>query len=271
MSTIAFVATAMKLTRCSMQCKECQQRAANKRLRIESLTHANSRPIPVIPSPLAPRPTPPHPYPHPRPHSAHQQQQSPPYPILPGSAPGPQPLLNPSRPPPPPLQAGQYYLPYPPESRSPAQPAGYAVYYPPGDPRHDTTAPQPHHQHQPHQERRISGQGNNRRASAEGYAPSPTGVTPGYASPHVQAHAYPTAPQYPSLAPSPSSGAAYPPTAYSHPQIQTQAPRPIQVHQAHLMPSHLPTTARYPHQPQMQAGAVGHVPPDPRLQDTRQQ
>ncbi|AAW42093.1 hypothetical protein CNBC6970 [Cryptococcus deneoformans B-3501A] len=252
-------------------CKECQQRAANKRLRIESLTHANSRPIPVIPSPLAPRPTPPHPYPHPRPHSAHQQQQSPPYPILPGSAPGPQPLLNPSRPPPPPLQAGQYYLPYPPESRSPAQPAGYAVYYPPGDPRHDTTAPQPHHQHQPHQERRISGQGNNRRASAEGYAPSPTGVTPGYASPHVQAHAYPTAPQYSSLAPSPSSGAAYPPTAYSHPQIQTQAPRPIQVHQAHLMPSHLPTTARYPHQPQMQAGAVGHVPPDPRLQDTRQQ
>ncbi|WVO13042.1 hypothetical protein L204_100651 [Cryptococcus depauperatus] len=125
------------------KCKDCLLRTSRKRTKINTNLHLNGFPQSQYPSPLGPR-------------SAYSGPPSP-YPVMPGSAPGPVPPLDPSHPPPPPLQPGQYYLPYPPpsEPQSPIQPkpAGYAVYYSPGQSREG--------------ERRVSVEAIGRKVSAE--------------------------------------------------------------------------------------------------------
>ncbi|WVQ96981.1 hypothetical protein IAU59_004090 [Kwoniella sp. CBS 9459] len=99
------------------KCKECIERAARKRQRLEH-PHANGH----------------HQHPLAQVQQApfHQPVPPPSYPIVPGSAPGPQPPLNPAKPPPPPLAPGEFYLPYPHPPAREDRPAGFAVYYPPG-------------------------------------------------------------------------------------------------------------------------------------------
>ncbi|WVQ85710.1 hypothetical protein IAT38_007876 [Cryptococcus sp. DSM 104549] len=280
------------------KCKECQNRAAKKRARLDGAVpnangHASS---PLVSRPLAD-------------HAAHPSSplgQTPPYPVVPGSAHGPPVPLDPSRPPPPPLQPGQYYLPYPhPESGRQGQPAGYAVYYRPGEgqpgqPGQQVSPPAPGHV-----------------AHAEGYARSPTvaaspGFGPGYpaqppagyrrtsqgstatASPHTphtphapHASHYPPhqpsphqhhSPHYPPIQPAPPSGSAPVGSSRQLPPLhQLSPPRlpPIQSHpgqaQAHGHPHQLPPIRQSPPNPAHHGAAQSgrrssppHVPRQPQ-------
>ncbi|ODO12102.1 hypothetical protein I350_00888 [Cryptococcus amylolentus CBS 6273] len=202
------------------KCQDCTHRAA-KRPRID--THSNGHS---------------HSHSHPSQPSSHHSQPSAqplsPYPILPGSAPGPPPPIDPAHPPPPPLQPGQFYLPYQGyqgHAGKEEKPAGYAVYYPPGHPNAG--------------ERRISGGMDGRRVSdgygspgqqppegyrrtSQGYAPhqqSPL-AQPDYLPSHGHPHAYPPGHSQPHSHQPPSHH--YPPPGQGYaPQGQSpQAPAP---------------------------------------------
>nr|XP_018265064.1 uncharacterized protein I303_03246 [Kwoniella dejecticola CBS 10117]OBR87222.1 hypothetical protein I303_03246 [Kwoniella dejecticola CBS 10117] len=116
------------------KCKECIHRALRKKQRLaQSQSQSQSH--------LSPPQSNGH-------HHVQQQQQqqqgvhplsqsqsypTSPYPVVPGSSPGPHavPALDPARPPPPPLGPGEFYLPYPHPPAREDRPAGYAVFYPP--------------------------------------------------------------------------------------------------------------------------------------------
>ncbi|WWC68318.1 uncharacterized protein I206_102243 [Kwoniella pini CBS 10737] len=116
------------------KCKECIHRAIRKKQRLS---------LSQLPQPQT---------------NGHHQQSHPlsqshpvsPYPIVPGSTPGPHaaPSVNPSRPPPPPLGPEEFYLPYPHPPANIDSPAGYAVYYPPNPPNQSPKSAQQGYQQQ---------------------------------------------------------------------------------------------------------------------------
>ncbi|KAK8865602.1 hypothetical protein IAR55_000746 [Kwoniella newhampshirensis] len=114
------------------KCKECRHRAARKRQRlsgdsssVSTTPHTNGHHASIPPQKQGRSQSSPH-------------ESQPHYFLMPGSAPGPQPVPNASRPTPPSLQPGQYFLPHPHPQRPSDQPAGYTVHY---SPRQDSRPP----------------------------------------------------------------------------------------------------------------------------------
>ncbi|WVR05567.1 hypothetical protein IAU60_002586 [Kwoniella sp. DSM 27419] len=113
------------------RCKECLLRAERKRQRLEAPASGLLTPT----------------HPGTNGHSSSSPTTS--HPMVSGSAPGPSPPVNPARPPPPPPQQGEYYLPYPHPPARQDRPAGYAVYYPPGQSPSHSRPGQAHVSHVP--------------------------------------------------------------------------------------------------------------------------
>ncbi|WVQ65253.1 uncharacterized protein L199_003426 [Kwoniella botswanensis] len=204
------------------KCKDCQHRAARKKQRVEHAIH----PPPVQ-------------YPFQANGNPHPLSQShSPYPVLPGSTPGPhiRPPIDPSRPPPPPLGPGEFYLPYPHPPAREDRPVGYAVFYPPGQPSPSRPGPGPGPGHQAS----LSDQERYHQASPAQRYP----ITPQSVPPHQQQQEQPNAQQY-SSSPS-NSGHQISPHHQQVPHYQPQGN-----HGQHISPPH----ARLPQQ-QVQNGLV---------------
>ncbi|WVF70980.1 hypothetical protein IAT40_005776 [Kwoniella sp. CBS 6097] len=182
------------------KCKECIERAARKRQRLDNSSRQ----------------------PHPLANGHHLQAQNPAfqppapsYPVVPGSAPGPVPPLNPARPPPPPLAPGEFYLPYPHPPAREDRPAGFAVYYPPGQ-------QQPPQQQQQHvSPERMGYQGSPSHVQVQQQQQLQTRYSPQTPSSypvHPQPSPYPT---HPSMQGHVQGQAQYPPAPQSHVPYQS--------------------------------------------------
>ncbi|WVQ71316.1 hypothetical protein IAR50_000844 [Cryptococcus sp. DSM 104548] len=211
------------------ECQNCKHRAP-KRPRIDTRSNGHSHS-----------------------HSHHSQSSIPaqplsPYPMLPGSASGPPPPLDPSHPPPPPLQPGQFYLPYqghPGHDGKEERPAGYAVYYPPGHPNAGET--------------RVSGGYGSPGQTPEGYRRTSQGYVPHQQSPLARPQPYPSGHNQPHPQHPPSH--SYPPQGYA-PQgqvPQAPAPRPTLPPLHQQLPGQNLASSRYP--PALSAHPHPQYPP----------
>ncbi|WVW80486.1 hypothetical protein I302_102469 [Kwoniella bestiolae CBS 10118] len=241
------------------KCKECQHRAARKKQRVS--TEHTIHPPPAQYTSQANGHSHAHPHPLSQSHS--------PYPVLPGSSPGPhaRPPIDPSRPPPPPLGPGEFYLPYPHPPAREDRPAGYAVFYPPGQQQSPSTtgyqgsSPAQRYPATP-QSVPSQGQPQYPSPSQQGYQVSPQGQFQG----HPQAH-----PQGQHTSPPHARSYIQNNGPSSHPQVQ---PSPPSLGHSNFIPlssaNRPPPQAQLPQVPNaLSVGGNALPTPEPSLANQR--